>query len=298
MDAEALRTFLAIHQTGGISSGATKLGRSQPAISRRIALLEEELGVPLFERVASGVVLSQAGHVLLPHAQRVLAALDDCRAAVDALHAGEAGPVSLAIVGTLAGASLTPVLKRFSSAYPDVDLRLQTANSKEVSELVRGGEMNLGLRYHNDSSLELDCREIMSEPLKIVCSPSHKLAGQQVSSLRVLEAESWLAFPGADKQPETSANNLFAQFQLLGIAKIKWTAIDSITAQKRLVEAGYGLAVLPISAIEDETANGLLTSISVAHVNLANPIFLVTRRGGFLSAAATAMIEMLRQTKI
>jgi len=298
MDAEALRTFLAIHQTGGISSGATKLGRSQPAISRRIALLEDELGVPLFERVAGGVVLSQAGHVLLPHAQRVLAALGDCRAAVDALHAGEAGPVSLAIVGTLAGASLTPVLKRFSSAYPDVDLRLQTANSKEVSELVRGGEMNLGLRYHNDSSLELDCSEIMSEPLKVVCSPSHKFAGHQIPSLRVLETESWLAFPGADKQPETSANNLFAQFQLLGIAKIKWTPIDSMTAQKRLVEAGYGLAVLPISAIEDEAANGLLATISVAGLNIANPICLVTRRGGFLSAAVLAMIEMLRRTKI
>ena len=298
MDAEALRTFLAIHHTGGISSGATKLGRSQPAISRRIALLEEELGVPLFERVASGVVLSQAGHVLLPHAQRVLAALGDCRAAVDALQAGEAGPVSLAIVGTLAGASLTPVLKSFSSTYPDVDLLLQTANSKEVSELVRGGEMNLGLRYHNDSSLELDCSEIMSEPLKIVCSPSHQLAGQQISSLRVLETESWLAFPGADKQPETSANNLFAQFQVLGVAKIKWTPIDSMTAQKRLVEAGYGLAVLPISAIEDEIANGLLATISVAGLKISNPIFLVTRRGGFLSAAALAMVEMLRLRKI
>jgi len=294
MDAEALRTFLAIHHTGGISSGASKLGRSQPAISRRIALLEEELGVPLFERVASGVVLSQAGHVLLPHAQRVLAALGDCRAAVDALHAGEGGPVSLAIVGTLAGASLTPVLKRFSSRYPDVDVHLQTANSMEVSELVRGGEANLGLRYHNDLSPELDCTEIMSEPLKIACSPSHKLAGQQIHSLRVLETESWLAFPGADKLPETSANNLFAQFQLLGIAKIKWTAIDSMTAQKRLVEASYGLAVLPISAIEDEIANRMLATISVSGLKIANPICIVTRRGGYLSAAALVMMQMLR----
>ena len=80
MDSEGLHTFLTIHRAGGFSLAAERLGRSQPAISRRIALLEAEVGAPLFERAAGGIVLSQAGRVLLPHAERVAAALKDSAA--------------------------------------------------------------------------------------------------------------------------------------------------------------------------------------------------------------------------
>ena len=93
MDSDALLTFVTIHRTGGFSPAAETLHRSQPAISRRIALLEEELGVPLFERVTGGVVLSQAGRALLPHAERVLATLKDARDAVATLRSGDGGPM-------------------------------------------------------------------------------------------------------------------------------------------------------------------------------------------------------------
>src|SRR4051794_3320156 len=88
MDSDDLRTFLAISQNGGFSRAAETLNRSQPAISRRIALLEAELGAALFERAAGGVVLSQAGEVLLPHAEKALAALEDANAALAALRSG------------------------------------------------------------------------------------------------------------------------------------------------------------------------------------------------------------------
>src|SRR5262245_8785825 len=107
MDTEALRTFLAIRSSGGFTSAAEQLGRSQPAISRRIALLEAEVGAPLFERIAGGVRLTEAGEVLAPHAERVLATLEDAASALSEARTGAVGPVSLAAVGTLAGSGLT-----------------------------------------------------------------------------------------------------------------------------------------------------------------------------------------------
>jgi len=74
MDSDALNTFLVVHRRGGISNAAKALHRSQPAISRRIALLEQELGVPLFERVAGKTRLSDAGRVMVPYAERAVAA--------------------------------------------------------------------------------------------------------------------------------------------------------------------------------------------------------------------------------
>jgi DNA-binding transcriptional LysR family regulator len=68
VDSDALKTFLTVYREGGISSAARALHRTQPAISRRIALLEQELGVPLFERGAGGLLLSDAGRVMVPYA--------------------------------------------------------------------------------------------------------------------------------------------------------------------------------------------------------------------------------------
>ena len=78
-------TFLTVHRRGGISNAAKALHRSQPAISRRIALLEQELGMPLFERVAGRTMLSDAGRVMVPYAERAVAAAQDAENAVRAL---------------------------------------------------------------------------------------------------------------------------------------------------------------------------------------------------------------------
>src|SRR5262245_49596187 len=118
MDSEALKTFLAIHRAGGFSSAADTLARSQPAISRRITLLEAELKVPLFERTGSGVVLSEAGRALLPYAERALAAMEDAASAVAGLRAGDSGTIALAAVGTLASSQLTSILRRFAKQFP------------------------------------------------------------------------------------------------------------------------------------------------------------------------------------
>src|SRR3569833_1182681 len=103
MDSDALRTFVVVARTGGFSAAAEALRRSQPAISRRVAQLEADVGVPLFDRTPGGVLLSDAGRALLLHAERVLAALDDAQAALNELTAAPSGTIELAVVGTLAG---------------------------------------------------------------------------------------------------------------------------------------------------------------------------------------------------
>src|SRR6478736_6625840 len=180
LDNEALLTFVTIHQANGFSSAAEVLGRSQPAISRRIALLEDELGVPVFERASGGVVLSEAGRALLPHAERVLAALRDAESAIKALRTEVAGRVAIVAVGTLAGTNLTAVLKRFAADHPKVDLSISTATSAEVSDRVRRGEAMIGLRYLLDIAPDLVCEHIASETMVVACSVQHRFAGKRL----------------------------------------------------------------------------------------------------------------------
>src|SRR5689334_17327594 len=101
MDVGGIETFLAIAQLGGFTRAASRLNRSQPAISRRLGLLEQEIGAPVLPRVRGGVTLTPVGRAFLPHAGAAMAAVRGGREAVKAAIRGEAASVSLALVGTL-----------------------------------------------------------------------------------------------------------------------------------------------------------------------------------------------------
>jgi DNA-binding transcriptional LysR family regulator len=295
MDSDALDTFLTVHRRGGISSAAKALHRSQPAISRRIALLEQELGVPLFERIAGRTMLSDAGRVMVPYAERAVAAAQDAENAVRALAQSNSGPVALAVVGTLAGGRLSDILRRFAAEHPDVELSLRTATSAEVSDLIRRGEATIGLRYDRDRSRDLDCDLLFSEPLQVVCAPDHPRAGRRVARLADLHSERWIAFPVLPGRREITASHVFALFQTHGLGEVDWTPVDSLTAQKRLVEAGLGIALLSESHAAEELKYRTIATIGVRDLKASHDVVTVTRRGGFLSAASRRLLEIVRR---
>ncbi len=294
MDSEALNTFLTVHRSGGVSNAAKVLHRSQPAISRRIALLEEELGVPLFERISGRTLLSDAGRVMVPYAERAVAATQDAENAVRSLIRSNAGPVSLAVVGTLAGGGLAAIMKRFALEHPDVALTLRTATSAEVSNLIRRGEATIGLRYDFDRSADLEHERLFAERLQVVCAADHPRAGGRVRKLAELRDERWIAFPEVPGRREITASHVFALFQTHGLGQIDWTPVDSLTAQKRLIESGFGIALLAQSTVADELKASTIATIGVGDLAASHQVVAVTRRGGFLSAASRRLLGIIR----
>ncbi len=200
MDMDQIRTFVAIARLGSFSRASAALHRSQPAISRRIELLEREFNVPLLERLRGGAILTEAGAALLPHSEALLAAAEDGVEALRALGKGEGGRISLALVGTLANASLMKVLQQFRRRHPKVRLDIQTATSREVGELVQRGEAVLGLRYLSDRSSSLESRIVSQEEMIVVGGREHPLADGRAHRPRELEGERWVAFPSRGPQ--------------------------------------------------------------------------------------------------
>jgi len=293
MELDHVEAFLAIIRRGGFTRASASLHLSQPAISRRIDLLERELGAPLFERIRTGVVLTEAGRAFLPHAEAVLASMRDGISAVGALRGTGHGTVSLALVGTLASTTLTRCLRRFREAHPAVELRLRTALSAEVSALVRRGDATLGLRYHADPDPDLVSTHIHDEPMLPVCSPRHRLARRRRLSPSSLAGESWITFPaprGAIREPYSSA--LEHWLGANGLAGASIIPIDSLTAQKRMVEAGFGLAFLPASSVDEELRARTLTVLRIA-TRAALPVVLIHRRRAFHSGATQSLLAAL-----
>ena len=294
VDSDALNTFLTVHNLGGISNAAKALHRTQPAISRRIALLERELGMPLFERVAGRTVLSDAGRVMVPYAERAVAAAQDAENAVKALARPDSGPVALAVVGTLAGGELARIMKRFTREHPNVNLTLRTATSAEVSDLIRRGEATIGLRYDRDRSSDLDCELLFTERLQVVCAPDHPRASRRVKRLADLRGERWIAFPLVPGRRELTAAHVLALFQTHGLGEVTFTPVDSLTAQKRLVEAGLGIALLSQGNAAEELKSSALKTIAVGDLKASHEVVALTRRGGFLSAASRRLLDIFR----
>jgi DNA-binding transcriptional LysR family regulator len=291
MDEELLRTFTAVCRTGSVTQAATDLFRSQSAISRRIAQLEADMGAPLFDRVPDGMRLSAAGETLRPYAEAAVASMEDGRQAVREMHESDRGPVSLALVGTLASTWLTGALKAFATDRPGVDVRLQTANSTEVLDLVRSGAVSIGIGYGRGTGQELGSQLLFSERLAVACSPEHPLVGE-VASLGDLRDEQWFAF--ADRWPRQESNARFVAGVLAtaGIPADLIQTIDSLTAQKRLIEAGFGIGLLPASSIADESAAGALATI-LTEPELATDVWLTTRTQAYLSHPTRSLLRHL-----
>jgi DNA-binding transcriptional LysR family regulator len=291
MGIEEIRAFVSIAQLGGFTRAGDRLHRSQPAISRRISLIEQELGAPLLERVRGGVTLTEAGRAFLPFAETVLSAVEDGRQAVRATIDETAGAVSLALVGTLADSNIVEVLRQFARRSKSVELDLRTATSQEVSDLVRRGEVTLGLRYHPDERGELVSRVVGVEPMRVICSPEHPLVGKRVVK-RHLAGEKWVGFPAA-RGRESFGRILERLLAPIGVEDVKITLIDSLTAQKRLVEAGFGIALVPESSVRDELKLGTLRELDIPAMRASIPVALIHRKNGYLNPAARALIALM-----
>jgi DNA-binding transcriptional LysR family regulator len=294
MELDHVEAFLAIARSGGFARGSAALHLSQPATSRRIKLLEAELGAPLFDRLGRGVTLTEAGRAFLPHAQALLASMRDGIEAVNAVRGTGHGTVTLALVGTLASSSLTARLSRLCQAHPGLDLRLRTALSAEVSALVLRGDAVLGLRYGTDPDPGLVSVIIHQERLVPVCPPEHPLAAGGTDLAATLAGQRWLAFPsrpGAPADPYAAALQQLLAARGLGAAEI--LPIDSLTAQKRMAEAGFGLAILPESSLDEELRTGTLRAIDAPDLTTTIAVALIRRRNAFQTGAARALTAAL-----
>jgi DNA-binding transcriptional LysR family regulator len=293
MDLDQIEAFLAVARLRSFTRAAGALHLSQPAVSRRIDLLEHQLGTPVFERVrGSSVILTEAGRAFLPHGEGALARVHDGVHAVRALAHGDSGSITLALVGTLADTKLTKRLRRFRIAYPRVRLVLRTANSAEVTSLVRRGDATLGLRYGASADPDVVSTRIGEERMIVVCAPDHRLATRARLRPSALAGEPWVTFPirpgGGD-----SGRVLERQLAAAGLSGAETVMIDSLTAQKRFVETGFGLGLVPESGVREELRLGTLRKLLVPAMHTTMTVVLIHRRHTHLTGAARRLMAVL-----
>ncbi|PPU77646.1 MULTISPECIES: LysR family transcriptional regulator [Xanthomonas] len=285
MDLASLAAFVAIADSGSFSAAAESLHLTQPAVSKRIALLEAQLSARLFDRLGRQVVLTEAGQALLPRAQRVLAELEDARRVLEHLGAAVGGRLSLATSHHVGLHRLPAVLRNFAAQQPQAALDIRFLDSELAYAAVLRGEVELAVTtLAPDTRAPLRAQRIWHDRLQVVVAPDHPLA-----AMRAVALEDVVAHPAVLPDAGTFTHRIVADLLAAhGLAPRLRMTTNYLETIKMLVSVGLAWSVLPERMIDHQ-----VVALPVADVVLSRELGCVTHGGRTLSRAAQAFVALL-----
>ncbi len=272
IDSARLHTFLVVAREGGFSRAARRLGRTQSSVSQAVALLERELGAQLFRREGRGAAPSDAGRVLLVHAERILEEMARTRSHLDATRDLRAGELVLGTSDTLACYLLPPLLAAFRARYPGVELRLDNRPSPATALAVAEGRVHAGVvslplppgltSGGRPLAERVRCQPLVPQTDVVIAPPGHPLARRKQVAVRDL-----LPFPLLLLDRTTASRAFLEQafervFERAPAARRQRPQVvmemSSVEVLKRLVERGFGVSVVPAWAARREARDRTL----------------------------------------
>lgn len=289
MDIANLQTFVTVAETGSFSHASDLLFLTQPAISKRVAALEEELGTPLFDRIGRKVSLTEAGRALLPRARSILLDVEDSRRAISNLSGQISGQLSIGTSHHIGLHRLPPVLGKFNQDYPEVELDIHFMDSEEACRAVEHGELELGIvTLPLSPPKHLRTHEIWPDPLSIVIGKSHPLAKYKQVDLEVLSEHSAILPATGTYTREVLEQAIAHSDRSLKVGM----ATNYLETIKMMVSIGLGWSVLPDSMLNKE-----IIQLTVTDIKLHRTLGIVWYEGRTLSNAAIAMYDLIRSEK-
>tara|TARA_R110002051_G_scaffold140454_5_gene213316 strand:+ start:8733 stop:9533 length:801 start_codon:yes stop_codon:yes gene_type:complete len=258
---------------------------TQPAISKRIATLEQQLGARLFDRIGRHVTLTEAGRALKPRAEQIINALSDTQRALSNLSSRVQGRLSMATSHHIGLHRLPPVLRSYTVNYPDVALDIDFLDSEVAYAKVLHGEIELAvITLAPAVEPPIVARAIWDDPLDFVVAPEHPLAALPQVSLAQLAVYP-AVFPGAN----TFTHNVVSQlFQQRGVTPQISMSTNYLETIKMMVSIGLAWSVLPRTMLDQQ-----VTALTVPGVNLQRQLGVIWHSGRTLSNAARALVSQL-----
>jgi len=290
MDVRDLQVFLSVSKHLNYTRAGEEINLSQPSVSVRIRQLESELRVKLFEQLGKKVVLTDAGQLLVPYANRVIAAVDDAHHAIDELQGLERGSLRIG-ASTTPGMYLVPqVVARFKRSHPKIDIHLRIKDTREVEDGVLNNEFDFGFVGGHLAAAEVSAHAWLTDELLLVVSPDHRLRNKKTVRKQDLEGESFIVRESGSATRATIVTQLQqANFELETVIEM-----ENPESIKKAVQSGLGIAFISKFAIATELRAKTLTAIRVRDLTINRELKIVHRKDKHLSRAAVAFIEMAR----
>lgn len=282
----SLRLLVDVGRLGSLGRAARAQGISQPAASKRLALLERELGLPLVLRTPGGSQLTSEGRVVADWAHRVLETVDHLLGAAASLRTEAGSDLHIASSMTIAEHLIPAWLYEMRLAHPKLHVGLEVANSEQVQRLVLDGSADIGFVEGPSVDSRLTSRQVAADRLSVVVAPGHPWAADPTPIRR----DQLLTGPLVVRE-SGSGTRLTLDHVLRGEHAKPLLELGSNEAVKGAVIAGAGAAVLSVLAVGADVAAGRLIEVQVEDVDLGRKLVAVWPRGNKLSDSSSWLLS-------
>lgn len=284
-----LRTFLTIRKHMNYTRAGEELFLSQPAVSRQIQQLEQELEVRLFERLGRTLHLTDAGEALAEHAERILAHHDRAAEAVRSHRSAVAGRLRIG-ASTTPGLYLLPeVLVRLGREHPEVAIQFSIENSLRIEQRIVRNEFDLGFVGAHLSSDELRLDPVLEDEIVCYASASHPLARRRRIDPRALAGATWIT-----RERGSATRQLFEGWlSSHGVRAERMIELHCPEEAKALVRAGVGISFISRYGLDEKA--GQLAALRIAGLELKRPLYLARHVGKHTSPAMEALLGAVRE---
>ena len=257
MDLDQLRYFLRVAERQNFTRAAEDLAISQPALSRSIQKLEEELGQPVFERRTRSLSLTDAGALLQARAQQVLTLLEDTRAEIT--DDGQSGRVRIGAIPTIAPYFLPDVLRKFSREFPKATLIVQENTTDALLKSCTQGEIDLAILALPVPARYLEVEELFEEELLLVLPPDHPLT--EVEKIRLTDVEPY-PFVLLD-EAHCLSDNIVSFCRQRSFQPVAVERTSQLVMVQELVSLSHGVSMIPAMArVLDKTDRRVYRSLA------------------------------------
>jgi len=287
MDIASLNAFLAVAELESFSLAGQRLHLTQPAVSKRIALLEQQLNAKLFDRIGRHFVITEAGKALLPRAKTILQAVEDSTNEIANLAGKIDGPLRVGTSHHIGLHRLPTILSTFTRTFPRVDLKLEFQSSEDVCAQTLAGELDLGvitLPLAKDPTLHTI--PLWEDPLQVV-------VGDRFTEQRSFTINQLADLPAILPERGTTTREIIEHaFHVNGCTINTAISTNYLETIKMLISVGMGWGVLPSIMISQE-----VKKIVVKGLVTKRTLGVVYNRKRTLPNAANAMLDLLQATQ-
>lgn len=292
MELRQLRAFCTIAQVNNFTHAAEILGYAQPTITTQIQLLEEELGAKLFERMGRKVILTNEGNSFLHYATEILRLAEES----STLFREKNQPRGVLSIG--AGESLTihrlaPLLQEYRTRYPQVEIIMKTGSSKEFQWWLKNNSIDVAFILGPDlDQTELITQQLTIESAVAIVSSTHPFATKKFLSTQDLNNQT-LILSERGCNYRTLLDNIMKESSLQPASIME---SSSFSIMKQFVSKGFGIAFLPLFAVEDELEQQQLIPLQWTGAPFSMPLQICYHKEKWLSSPLAAFLALVNET--
>jgi len=289
MDLKQLKALVTIAETANMTRAADVLNIVQPALSRQIRMLEDELGAILFERGRQGMILNEEGKTFLEYARRILHEVEKAKAEIRPSSGAVSGIVNVGLLPSTSDLLSSMLLRQLQQQYPQIRITITAGYAGHLQEWLEVGEIDVALLYSAKLSASLNVQPLVEEKLWFVGLPGNGLRPGKPVTLDSM-ADRPIILPSRPHGLRILVDQV-SQENNLRLNVVAET--NSMSVQKRLVLDGHGYTILPSIAIAQELAQGCLEAAPLTNAGLTRTIVMARSRDRNMTMSVKCVMQTL-----